>query len=210
MNKYEKGNITFKGLNIYWNLYTTEKSEHGVCEVFNIVVEEDKKHKQSFREYYKNKKEIRFDFTNSIVEYELSKLNIGWVPLREIKKKLLRKYSWGGYDEVKNRKEFREERVKNLLYSILNCMANDSITVCLTFKDFCDAFGYEDSIKHKKIYHKVLDQYDKLNSLNINWSDWEYIAQEEEQFPLELDKALKGECFRKLNVKRTIIPSLYE
>ena len=40
MNKYEKGNITFKGLNIYWNLYTTEKSEHGVCEVFNIVVEE--------------------------------------------------------------------------------------------------------------------------------------------------------------------------
>ncbi len=180
--KYEKGNITFKGLSISWNLYTTEKSEHGEYEVFNIKVEDDKQHK------------IRFDFKNSIMECGISKLSIELSTLREVKKEISRRYHWGGYDKVKNKPELSKERIRNLLYSILNCMANDSTIHSITFKEFCDCFGYDDSsLEHKKIYRKVLDQYDKLNSLNVNWSDWEYIAQEEDQFNDELNVLLKGD-----------------
>ena len=53
-------------------------------------------------------------------------------------------------------------------------------------------YGYnEDSIKDKKVYNEVITQYDKLNSLNVNWSKWEDVAQEEETFTNKLNKILE-------------------
>ena len=148
-------------------------------------------------------KTIIFKFYNSIMEREISKylkLNlesypIGVLNVRDFKNFMGHKM-WGGYDKIKNLRELTEERIYFLLNSIINCIAMERTTETDSFKFFCDSFGYEeDSRKAYKIFNTVIEQKEKIQSLNLTEKQIKYLDeeanQETDKFNKDIRQAIK-------------------
>lgn len=199
-NRYEHFKVKFKDLDIEVKLLdnkatfpnTAKKDFIGFCEEFKVIM--------------KNKdKEITYKFYNSIMEREISDAlnnkdnvylyNHGFMLNLKGFREFMNKKRWGGYDKIKSVKELTQERILNLIYSILNSFEMDRNTETLDFYDFCDSFGYDkDSRTAEKVYNAVIDFKIQARSLNLTDNQDKYfneeVSQETEKFNQDLRKAI--------------------
>ena len=190
--KYEKGEIVLKKISedfkIKWVVCgTSNKFNNGEVEKINIEV-------------INGNQKIDYNFYNSIMERKISdRLNLYKMPLDFLKFRNDIRIGvckmWGGYDEdfnnkkIGNIKQFTQKRIYWLLSSVLIDFAGFyNFSECnLNFKDFCDNFGYDNTLReHELIYKKCLEMEEKFNSLNLSEESLKYlseiVAQEDESF----------------------------
>ena len=190
--KYEHFKVNFKGLNIEVKLLDNNavfpnSEDKNAVEEFKVLIT------------YKGKT-MNFKFYNSQMEKGISDyLNeLGYMAYnnKQFKSFVSSKFSWGGYDDVKNRTDLIHERIYNLLYSIINSFANDNNADLSSFSFFCDNFGYDnDSIKARTIYNQLQEQQEKFFNLGIDEKLKTYLfeiaGQEEKPFEEDVKKAIE-------------------
>lgn len=181
--KYKEGSLKFNGLVFIWKYITTESDKNGEHEVFNIEVFNPQ-----------NKKKIRQEFHNSIIECGISQKIERYKNLYSFSEffNLIRPKMWAGYDEnlqgkkIKSFKELDKKRIWWLMLSVLIDFS-ENIEVGENFYEFCDSFGYDrDSREAENIYKKVIDYKEKIRSLELTEKQERYflkvVRQEKDQF----------------------------
>lgn len=192
--KYDNFFIKFKCLDIEFKLLDDSA----------FFPNQEKKDKKEFVEEFKiivkNKnKEIEFKFYNSIMEREISKYlkELGYVKYNNLHfKSWIKRFSWVGYDKVKNREDLIKQRIINLSYSVLNSIAMDINNDLSSFSWFCSNYGYdEDSRTAEKIYKSCQELQEKLLSLNLDKEFLKYLdeeaMQETDKFKEDIIKAVQ-------------------
>jgi hypothetical protein len=151
----------------------------------------DNKQVEQFKVVVQNKdKKITFFFYNSQMEKGISDYldSLGYVAYnnKQFKSFVSSRFSWGGYDDVKNKQDLTKKRIYHLFYGILNSMAQDIEEDLSSFSWFCNNLGYdEDSRTAEKIYKTCQEQQEKLLSLGIDEKTRKYFQEEAQQ---ETDK----------------------
>lgn len=88
-------------------------------------------------------------------------------------------HMWAGYDKVKNREDLNNQRVRNLIYSIVNSMASDLNEDLESFSWWCSNLGYdEDSRKAERIFNLCREIKEKICSLNLCKEQLEFLNNE--------------------------------
>lgn len=197
--RYEHFEFDYNGLNFEVKLLDSDAhfpnaDQEKPCEEFKITVTNACLGQEI--------KTITYKFYNSIMEREISKAlgmhnqNTAWGLIKGQLANVLR--GWSGYDKhMANFTKFRQQRIFNLAYSILNCFAKDMQQIN-SFPEFCDTYGYEqDSIKAKKIFDFYAELQAKIESLKLTEKQRDFfinvVATEEEDFNDTLQFALEGE-----------------
>lgn len=195
--KYEHFKVELNGLSVELKLLDNEatfpnSSDTQKVEEFKVTI------KNLFGLLGEKEKKISFKFYNSQMEREISKyLNeLGYVAYnnRQFKEWMSYRFMWGGYDKVKNRTELIKERIRNLLYSVINCVARDRGEDLSSFSWFCSIFGFdEDSRNAERIYKECQVMQDKINSLQLSDKQIKFFDeeanQETDKFSEEIRKA---------------------
>jgi hypothetical protein len=186
--KYEHFKIEFKGLLFEVKLIDNEA-------VFPNS--KDNKQVEQFKVSVTNKdKKISFNFYNSIMEKGISDYlnSLGYVAYnnKQFKSFVSSKFSWGGYDDVKNRNDLIRKRIYHLFYGIVNSMAMDIEEDLSSFSWFCSNFGYDkDSRTSERIFKSCQEQQEKDLSLNIDEKTRKYLREEANQETNKFSKDIK-------------------
>jgi hypothetical protein len=190
-NEYIKSEIVFKDLKFNISLNVIEDKN----EVFKVVITNLNNNRQIMIDNFKNSI-MEYNLTQEIKEYEILKFSKRQkYPFSYFLKNCISLKGWGGYDQVKSLKELDQARTFNLIYSILNDFSRyvDFLEGNLSFKEFCDNFGYdEDSIKAKEIYKSCLSYYEKIVSLYLTKEQKQYFLNEAQQETDQFNKDLKA------------------
>lgn len=204
--KYEHFFIKFKGLDFEVKLLddsalfpnSLKEDKTAFCEEFKVNIK--KKCLSGAKD-----KEISFKFYNSQMEREISKYlnDLGYVKYHNptFKSWVSSRFSWGGYDKVKNREDLIKQRIINLFYSILNDMAFNYFEDLTSFSWFCSNFGYdEDSRTAERIFKDCQEYQEKLLSLNLDEEFKKYLEEEAQQ---ETDK-FKEDIIKAVEESKTL------
>lgn len=185
--KYEHFKINFKGLIFDIKLIDNEA---------NFPNTDDKKPIEQFKvSVYNGNKKISYNFYNSQMEKEISDYlnNLRYLSYSNKEfKEWFKRFSWGGYDDVKNKRDLTNKRIYHLFYSIINTFAGNENDDYSSFNFFCDNFGYEkDSRRAEKIFNECVELQEKIYSLCIDGKIIKYLREEANQETDKFSKDIK-------------------